>query len=311
MRPGQDVTTLIVEAVVLGATVTVVPWGLARLTSLAGEDASDPLLRVVRPLLRVAPLAAGLGLALPHGPFALLLVVPWIATTALIALSGARRFVTRERRTIATTAGDLARAYVPVGAAWLGAYAGDLQVMQFHGLQCLLTAAHFHYAGFGACTVTALVGHSLDDTPTPAWVRTLYSVAAVGMMAGIALLAAGITASRTLEHLAGWEVAACTAIMGALLLRRATLPARPLARGLFALSGAATALSSALAFDFARSGFARLGAHTLERMVRYHGLVNALGFVGCALVAFTLAPPGENPSLSAPRASTPPPRPPP
>lgn len=295
VRPGQDLSSLLVESAVLLAAGLVVPLGARALTEAPRDGAPPPPDRV--PWLRGGALALVAALLAPRGPLALALAIPWVLATLAQALDGARRLAERPRRDPTAVAADLAKLYLPVGALWIAAYVGDVPVMGFAGLQALLTAVHFHYAGFGACAVAALLGRDLDDDPrAPRWVRAAQGLGAAGMCLGIPLLAAGITGARALEHAAGWNVAASTALLGLVALQRAgaSLPG-----ALLALSGASAMVSSALAFDFARGGFAALTAEGLQRMVRYHGAVNALGFVGCATLAMSLraprgraAPPG-------------------
>ncbi len=301
MRTGQSGIVLAVEGVVLLAAAGVIPLGRRLLAEPHRDGIPAPLEGPLRLLLAVGPVAALGGLLLPHGRLGLVLGLPWVVAALLVALQGLCRLAERPRRSLPDLAADLARVYLPVGALWLAAYLGDLTVMGFGGLQSLLTAAHFHYAGFGACAVVALLGRSLDDEGEAGvgrpW-RALYTVGGAGLLAGVPLLAAGIAVWRPLEHVAAWDVALATAATGLLLVRRATRPGPPTARGLFVLSGLATLVSATLALEFAAHGFARLGGASLERMVRYHGLVNALGFVGCALVAFAVATPRGR---SAPR----------
>jgi len=293
MRVGQSWVVLVVEGVVLAAAAGVVPLGARLLTEPHRDGAPMPLEGPRRVLFALGPVLALAGLLVPHGGLALTLALPWVAATVLLALQGLLRLAERPRRRLPDLAAGLARLYLPVGALWLAAYLGDLRVMGFGGLQCLLTAAHFHYAGFGACAVVALLGRALDDEGAEAGavVRGMYSVGGAGLLVGVPLLAAGIAVWRPLEHVAAWDVALSTALTGLVLARRATRPGPAGARGLFLLAGAATLLSATLAVQFAAHGFARLGGETLARMVRYHGLVNAFGFVGCALVAFAWATP--------------------
>lgn len=293
MRTGQPWVMQVVEGVVLLAAAGVVPLGARLLAEPHRDGAPAPLERPRRVLFALGPVCVLVALVQPHGGLALALSLPWVFATLVLALQGLVRLAERPRRCLPDLAADLARIYLPVGALWLAAYLGDLTVMGFAGLQCLLTAAHFHYAGFGACAVVALLGRSLDDEGDAVgapW-RVLYTLGGAGLLVGVPLLAAGIAVWRPLEHVAAWDVALATAATGLVLVRRATRPSAGWARGMSALAGLATLVSATLALQFAAHGFARLGGDALARMVRYHGLVNALGFVGCALVAFAVATP--------------------
>ena len=284
------------ELVVVLAAVLIVPLGLAA-TSTA--DRTGGRERFERAVSRAFPFA-GLGLLAGlhwHGTtLALVTASLYAAACVAVAAIGARRFARRSRFRLEETALDLGHAYLVVGGAWAFAYVNDLTVMGFGGLQSLLTAAHFHYAGFGACVVAGLVGRAL---PSRGRVRALYVPATLGMMSGVALLAAGIAAWPPLERAAAWVVAASLVSLGLLVAGLAAGSGPGLARALLALAGLSTLFSGAMAAWFSATGFARAGYEELSTMVAWHGLVNALGFVGLGLLGLRLLRP---PSRAAPGA---------
>ena len=279
----------LVELIVVLAAVVIVPLGLSAATTLDRTEKQDRFERAVR---RAFPVV---GLSLPvamhwHGTaLAFVLGLLYVAACVAVALVGARRFAGRLARALRhrgrfpleEVAVDLGMAYLVVGGAWTFAYVNELTVMGFAGLQCLLTAAHFHYAGFGACVVAGLLGRAL---PARGLVRVLHLPATLGMMSGIALLAAGIAAFHPLERIAAWVVAGSLVSLGLLLVWRAAHPGRTLARVALGLAGLSTLCSGALAAWFSATGFAMLGYEALKTMISLHGLVNALGFVGLGLL---------------------------
>ena len=264
----------------------VVPMGVSVLFGRDGEARFGPLERsAVVAMLFGAPCYA-LALRFRGTPWAPALAAPWGIATALLALAGLRRLVRRRPRHLAEVASDVALLYLGVGGAWAFAYASGIVVLRFAGTEVLLTATHFHFAGFGACFVAGQAGRALAGRAP--WI---YRVATVGMLSCIALLAIGITLSHVVETFAAWVVAASLVLQGMLLLRIALLPRRLPGRLLLVVAGACTVVSGSLAAWFALLGFRNLGDGALETMVRWHGLLNAVGFVGCASLAFRLEPP--------------------
>ncbi len=157
------------ESVVLFAAAVVVPLSVRLLVGPRREQAPAPieralgaLERVRSPLFALGPVGLLAALARPRGGLALVLSLPWVLATLALALQGLLRFVARPGRRMSDLAAVFACLDLPVGALWLSAYLGDLTVMGFAGIQCLLTAAHFHYAGFGARAVVALLGRELE-----------------------------------------------------------------------------------------------------------------------------------------------------
>ena len=64
-------------------------------------------------------------------------------------------------------------------------------------------------------------------------------------------------------------------------------------RVLLGVSAIAGLVPAALAVHFSMTGFERLSDEAFRRMVLFHGLVNAVGFIGAGLVGFRLSSPAR------------------
>lgn len=287
---SKDPWLLVIELLLLFGMGGIVPMGVSVLFGREGRLGALERSAVVAMLLG-APCYA-IALRFRGTPWASILAAPWAVATALLALAGLRRIARTRPRHLAEVASDVALMYLGVGGAWAYAYASGMVVLRFAGTEVLLTATHFHFAGFGACFVAGQAGRALRGRA-----QAVYRVATLGMLSCIALLAIGITLSHLVETLAAWIVAGSMFLQGMLLLRIALLPRRLPGRVLLAVAGGCTVVSGSLAAWFALLGFRNLGDGALETMVRWHGLLNAVGFVGCASLAFRLEPP---PSLDEP-----------
>ena len=71
-----------------------------------------------------------------------------------------------------------------------------IQPLGFGDTIVLLTAAHFHYAGFAAPILTGLAGRILSDAPSTT--RRLFVVAGIAITIGTPIVATGITVSPVL-----------------------------------------------------------------------------------------------------------------
>ena len=94
--------------------------------------------------------------------------------------------------------------------------------------------------------------------------------------------------SRTLEIVAAWSL-----VLGVVLVARMSWRASrgddQLPRWLSRLSAFAGCFAAAFAAHYATVGFAKLDGAAFRRMMLFHALVNALGFVGVGLLARRLA----------------------
>lgn len=270
-----DHLTLLVRVVVGFAALVVVPLALRH--AFGAEDA---------PLPRVALVSAGVSLGLGmlvRAPIGGALVLPWGLAAAFLAARAGRDALGKLRSLalpdLAITAALL---YLPVGAIWSGAYRLGIPLAGFAGLECLLTAAHFHYAGFGACMLVGLLGRELGDDR-----GVTYRIGAAGTVVSVALVAAGITASHAVERVSAWALVASVLLVDVNLVRLA-LRSRGAARVLLLASPLASVVAALFAAHFAESGFHTLDDAKLRRMLYLHGMVNAFGFVTLGLFGIAL-----------------------
>ena len=269
----------IVVPLFLLAPLVLVPLGF-RLLEVASPGSRPPAI-----VLRLVVPAAGLlvlAFWLPAGPVAALLALPWLGVTGATAVAAGARWARdpdRLRPGIRHAA-DAAVAFLAVGAVFAVTDRLGIRPFGFSTTIILLTAVHFHYAGF----VLPLAG-ALAWTRRPSrWLE-----AALGaVVVGIPITALGFLGLP----LANWVGAVLTAAGGfgiglATLAVARTLDGR--AAGLLGgLAGVSLLIAMPLAAVYATgtmTGAAWLG---LDTMARVHGGLNAVGFALPAMVAWTL-----------------------
>ncbi len=291
MRAGSPPLLLLLEGLLLLAAIGLVPLGLPLTgAEMAGEGRGAPGGRWRRAGLHGAGVALAAALLLRGSPVALLLSAPWLGVTARMALGRLGRLSLHRQPAATEIAGTLAQLYLAGGALWAMVYAGGLVLLGFTGTSALLTAVHFHYAGFCACLLASAIGRALPPSSSR---RPVFRVAVVSMCAGIPLLAAGIAGARWLERWAAVDVALALLLLGILLLCRLRDRIPTTARCLSAVAGISALVAGTLALSYSAVGFAGLGPGLLERMVYLHGLCNSLGFATLGLLSFRLAPPNS------------------
>jgi len=242
-----------------------------------------------RLLIASYPIAGAAGLLailMPPGIPSAAISLVWLAFTALAGLHGLTRAFGAPRR-IEELCIAVGFMYLAVGGGWLVLWRSDLAIMGFGEHVPLLTAIHFHYAGFASPILVGFVGRELRAADARLW--PVYVGAASLAIAGPALVALGIAGVRAIEAPAAAILAVGTATVALLALAAVLRRVRgTLARALLAVSSAAAVVAMTLAFLYAVGNPLGISAIALEDMVRWHGSFNALGYVFCGLLAWNV-----------------------
>lgn len=278
------------ETIVMFMILVAVPLALP--ATARGHRTAEGAAREQRRLARLAAIGgiAATGAALPAfvtlGPTAAAwATAPWLLFCGLMALHGLSRLLTRARLRAAELAIDVALLVLPGAAVWLLVFRGEWFLGGFGGLSAVLTAAHFHAAGFGTLVMAGLLGRALAGA---GWLARAHAATATALMIAFPLLAAGIGSGiRGIELAgAGLYVVALPALALLQIAAAIRLRDRPgWSRALLGLSAATLLLGATLAGVFAAQGFYG-AAVPIATMLRLHGLVNAIGFVGLGLLAW-------------------------
>jgi hypothetical protein len=205
-----------------------------------------------------------------------LLAVPVVVATAAGCVLLKRAFA---RPQLLPEEIALAAAWVFIvgGLVWLGVFLAESTLLGFGAPWSWLAAAHFGAAGFGALTVTALCCRVVSGRRALRILRILLVVHPVAYL----VTAAGISGHRYCNEVgaASYELIFVTQLGAVLFGRSNRMASGPRILLVLALTVPVITLVPSLAWAWARPF---LG---LDEMVRYHGLVNAIGHVGLGLAA--------------------------
>lgn len=263
------------------------------LRALLEHEAASPLLRALA--FAQLPCAALLPIALTFDPgaVALVLALPWAGWTGLLALEALRRLLALVRHegriepAALVRSGELAiiggLAFPVVGSGWLLLDRLDLQPFEFSPLIVLLTAVHFHHAGFALPLSAGFLARVYPSD-------LIKRIAALVVVLAIPLVAIGITYSPLLELVSAWITAAAGIVVALGLLQRARFLAN-LPALLFALCGASLLAGMVFAGAYALSEYRGVPWPDIVSMVSLHGTVNALGFGLLGAWAWSISPP--------------------
>jgi hypothetical protein len=267
----------------LFAPLVLVPLGLR----LAEQSTAPRPMRAAAFLQFPTAVLLVLAFVLPQGLVAAVLALPWLLTTSLIALAGLIRIARRGLLPWEELCFDEGLVYLVVGGGWAVLSRWGMRPLAFEAIIVLLTAIHFHYAGFVLPLLTGLAVRKLHGT----WARLV----AVGVTAGVPLVAVGITATQLGFGSVLESFAAClTALAGlgtaALHVRLALEPARPaMVRLLWLVASLALGFSMILAALYGCRFFLPVERLDIPWMRAWHGTANALGFGLAGMLAWNRA----------------------
>lgn len=221
---------------------------------------------------------------------AALLASPWLLARLFVVKDVVMDWRRAGFPSTATACLHAAAVFPAIGAAWIVAHRAKWTPWGFDPLIVLLTAAHFHHAGF---TLPLMAGLNAKTSPG-CWTR----FSCVAILIGVPLVAVGITATHfgVMKFVEPFGVAIL--VLGALgiavsQMRRGLERQRSiLTRIGFLISGAALFTAMLLAFGFGLRCLIPNFALTMPQMWAIHGTLNAFGFGLCGILAWrgTLRP---------------------
>ena len=231
-----------------------------------------------------AAIALAFAFLLPAGTNAALLAIPWLAFTLLLAYLAIDRIGQRPRPLIEEWGQLAAMLFLPIGAVWALVACGGLQPLGFRDVIVLLTAVHFHYAGFALPLMAgALVRQRRDD---------LSKGVLLAVLAGVPLVAIGITTTqiggpREIELLAAVLLAGAGIALGVFHVRLG-LRVRHLVGLLLAISGVSLVVALGWSALYAAGQYGLIPRIEIPFMVHWHGVINAAGAALCGLFGWHL-----------------------
>ncbi len=273
----------IIELLFLFAPLVIVPLGseLTRRLTCAGSRRAIALTRSLQVL---SPLAVSVAFWLPPSRTAAALSVAWLLLCLFLA---AERFLQSrtEARTDVSLILNLAYLDLIFGAAWLVISRAGFRPMGFQEPIILLTAVHFHYSGFATALIAAATLREfrrrnlvMPGARVLIWLVVLLPY----------LLAAGFVFSPLLRFAAAIALATCVTALAMILLWFAgefhSSPARVYLRS----AGCAALAAFSLAGIYAVSEYFDKDWITVPGMANSHGVLNGLGFVLFALLAWLM-----------------------
>jgi hypothetical protein len=276
----------LIDLLFLLAPLVIAPLGLALIAFDAGVPTS-----LLSAAIRVQPAGAVLAVVaflLPIGLPAAILAAGWLLVCGIAALGAFAylvegRSLSPERLSTAAAVGFMA-----FGAIWLVLSRGGIAPIGLSPIIVEMTAVHFHFTGFAATLMAALLLTRLRDDRGVA--RRVAMGASLLLVGGSPVLATGWATPVHVLQVAGAILVATgvVATSAVFFFKSARLVDSTAARVLLRLSALAPLLPMALAVEYSAGhvfGFATLD---IQGMALIHGDLNALGFSLLGLVAWSI-----------------------
>ena len=282
-----------IELLFLFAPLVIVPLGMELGRMIGGVGRLEEVAR------RVQPLAAALTVAamwLPPGRKAGAAALAWLGVCLLMAGGGVVGVVRALRgsrtRATAITLG-VAQIDLAVGGAWMVASRLGMRPMGIQEPIGLLTAVHFHFAGFAAATIAAATLGFAERRGAYRWLKAVVLVV-VGMPY---VVAAGFVISPALK--VGAAVLFSVSVAGlAIAVRGCGRRAEDgVARVLLQIASTAVFAGMVLSGLYAIADFKGSDALTIPQMARTHGILNAFGFCLAGLLGWIVE--NSGPAIAA------------
>ena len=281
-----------IELMFLFAPLVIVPLGMElgrMMTASVAENQGNVFTRLAQPFGAAFAVVAML---LPPGRVAGLLACGWLLVCLLAGGNGVIDAVTwrsdAREGAHATFLFSLAllaaRIDLVVGGLWLVASRLGMHPLGIQEPIGLLTAAHFHFAGFATAMIAAAM---LQFSANQVHDRRLQWIAPVviGMPYVVAI---GFVVSAALKMVAAAIFSASVAALAVLLRRFGKRARQPEARILLQVAAGTVFAGMVLSSVYAVLDFRGSDVLTIPQMARTHGILNAVGFCMTALLGWVI-----------------------
>ena len=294
-----------IELLFLFAPLVIVPLGLELGRVLGG---GGRLLELARRLQPVGAALAVVAMELPPGRLAALAAGGWLLVCVLAAGDGVRKlllalskdagggpFDYRSGQVRATRiAAGMAGVDLGVGGAWLVASRLGMRPMGIQEPIGLLTAVHFHFAGFATAMIGAAMLGFAEKRGRHWWLMVL-----VLMVAGLPfIVAAGFVISPALKMAAAILFSASVAGLAIFLRFYGRRVENSTARILLQVAAGAVFAGMMLSGTYAVADYLGSDVLTIPQMARTHGILNAVGFCLAGLLGWLAESGGQRPARS-------------
>jgi hypothetical protein len=269
-----------IELMFLFGPLVIAPLGMELGRVIVGAGWLDAAAR------RLQPLGAGMALGatlLAPGRSAGILAIGWMLVCLLMAGAGLRDLLFSSwldagrsaRATLFVRAAIcIARIDLAVGGAWLVASRFGMRPMGIQEPIGLLTAVHFHFAGFATATIAAATLGFAEQRGAQRWLRRVVVLVLILPF----VVAAGFVISPVIKMCAAVLFSMTVATLAVFLRAWGRRASDTTARVTLQVAAGAVFAGMVLAGTYAIADWMHSDLLPIPQMARTHGILNAVGF---------------------------------
>jgi hypothetical protein len=208
----------------------------------------------------------------------------WLLVCGCFAGDGVRRFVISGRSSFTQFCFAAGEGYLLVAGAWLVASRAGLQLLAFREPIVLLTAVHFHFAGFASAVLAGLADRAFVGHRG----HRILRAALLAVVLGPGILGLAFLLGPKVKLVAALLIALGQFGLAAGTVRVGMAAQNSRGRWLLLVAGASVAAGMILAGVWAIGEYPLQAFVNIRQMAEFHGVLNAVGFVVCGLVGWTM-----------------------
>lgn len=268
----------IIEALFLLGPWVVVPLG-AHLILAPIHSLSRTFLSFI--LLPAAALAT-ISFFAPNRVLAARCASGWIVVCMAFAIDGVRRIVRSRGESFAQFCFAVGEGYLFVAGAWLVASRACIPFIGFQEPIVLLTAVHFHFAGFASAVQAGLTYERLRESKRVVLLRA----ALIAVVCGPGILGVAFLLGPKLKLIATVLIAVGQIGLAIGMVRVGIAENGGIGRWLLFVAGGSVAVGMTLAAVWAIGEYPLQPFVDIRQMAQFHGVLNAVGFALCGLLGW-------------------------
>ena len=272
----------VIELLFLLAPWIVVPLAASLIPPIDNTETLAAQRPVLRWIIFIAAALATISFFLPIGILSASFASAWLLVCAFFAQRGLRRLWQYRTHSFSQFCFAAGEGYLIVGGPWLVASRLGLQPVGFQEPIVLLTAVHFHFAGFLSAVLAALTYERLREIR---WSKAL-GTALTGVVFGPGLLGLAFLVGPKVKLAAVILIVVGQIGLATGMIRVALGKVDPLGRAFLLFSSGCVVAGMALAASWALGEYPLQSFVELGRMERVHGTLNAIGFGVCGLIGW-------------------------
>jgi hypothetical protein len=277
----------VIELMFLFGPLVIVPLGMELDLSFSDAGISRRFARLAQSLQPLGTVLVVVAICLPPSRQAGLLAAGCMGVCGLMAMAGAIVFgkcFMDKNLSVARATQAMARMDMAIGGVWLVASRLGIRPMGIREPIGLLTAVHFHFAGFATATIAGATLRFAELRGEQRWLRRVV----IAIIILPIVVAIGFVTSPMMKMVAAAAFSVSVAALAGYLWKWAGRTASSQAWIFLRMACATVFVGMTLSSAYAVTDYLKSDALTIPRMASTHGVLNAVGFCMLGLLGWLM-----------------------